>query len=126
LSAFRLSPESGRPAQNIDMLVAKHCDTSWEGSGLDDHSVLRHLEELAQHLAIQIRYENIRKEASFYPGGLCQLKGAYLLIINKKSTVRERIKTLANAVKRFDLTEVYLKPGLRDFLENMPDAGDGH
>jgi hypothetical protein len=34
------------------------------------------------------------------------------------ATTEEKIQTLAKALGRFDLSQIYLKPALRDFLEN--------
>jgi len=88
---------------------------------LDEHTILGQLEELAQSLSIEVRYEPIRREGPFYTGGLCLLKGEYLLIINNKATIRDKIQALAKALRRFDLDRVYVRPGLREFLENLPD-----
>ncbi|UCF56135.1 MAG: hypothetical protein JSW15_08520 [Deltaproteobacteria bacterium] len=88
---------------------------------MDENTLLSQLEELAHSLGIEIRYEPIKKEGSFYPGGLCQIKGEYVLILNSAATVRDKIQTLARAVNRFDLSQVYLRPGLREFLDKFPE-----
>ena len=86
---------------------------------MDEDTILSQLEELAQRLKIEVRYEPIRKESSYYPGGLCLLKGEYVLIINSNANKSDKMQTLAKAVKHFDLSHVYLRPGLRDFLETL-------
>ena len=91
---------------------------------LDDTSILSQLEELSQHLGIQVRYESMKREGTFSPGGLCRLKGEWLLIINSKAAVRDKIEALASAVNRFDLSQIYLKPGLRDFLESFTEKNE--
>ena len=88
---------------------------------MDEQHVLDQLEELACRLGIKVRYENIRKEAGFYPGGLCRLKGEPVLIVNKQSTLKERTAILARALKRFDLNRVYVRPGLREFLDRFAE-----
>jgi N-dimethylarginine dimethylaminohydrolase len=80
-------------------------------------NILGQLEELARSLGIEIRNETLRKESSFSPGGLCRFKGDYLMIFNSKATKEDRIEALAQALTRFDLDQVYLRPGLREFLE---------
>jgi len=35
--------------------------------------------------------------------------------------VKERIHTLATALKHFDLDQVYLRPALRELLDKMPE-----
>jgi hypothetical protein len=87
---------------------------------VNEGAILGQLEELAQSLGIEIRNEPFKKEGSFSPGGLCRFKGDYILIFNTKATREDRIEALAKAVKRFDLDELYLRPGLREFLDNYP------
>ena len=86
---------------------------------MDENTILGQLEELAHNLAIQVRYEPLKKEVPFYAGGICILKGEYVVIINSKATTADKIQVLAGAVKKFDLSQVYLRPGLRDFLNNF-------
>ncbi len=88
-------------------------------AGLDEDALLSQLEELAQSLNIEIRHEPLKREGSFFPGGLCRIKGEYVLILNSAATVEDKIHTLAKAVNRFDLSRVYLRPGLREFLDNF-------
>jgi hypothetical protein len=87
---------------------------------VDESAVLAELEELARSLDIEVRYENLRREGIFTPGGLCRVKGRYLLIVHSKALNRDKIEALAAAVTRFDLSHLYMKPGLRDFLDRFP------
>jgi hypothetical protein len=47
---------------------------------MDEQEILNQLEELAESLGIIIRYEQLLKEGSFFPGGLCKVKGENILI----------------------------------------------
>jgi hypothetical protein len=87
---------------------------------MDEKTLLGQLEDLARSLSIEVRYEPFKKEGLFSSGGLCKLKGHYLLIANTKWSNRDKIEALANAVNRFDLSQVYLRPGLRAFLDGFP------
>jgi len=89
---------------------------------MDEDRLIDYLEELAESLGIQIRYEAIHQEEDsiYVAGGLCLLRGEYLLIINTKATVKERIKTLAIAIKHFDLDRIYIRPVLRELLDKIP------
>jgi hypothetical protein len=87
---------------------------------LDERSLLGQLEELARGLGIEVRYEMLKREGASTQGGLCRLKGQYLLLVNSKAANREKIEALALAVSRFDLSQVFMKPGLRDFLARIP------
>ncbi len=86
---------------------------------MDEDTLLNQLEELAHSLGIEIRYEPLRRESSFFPGGLCRIKGEYVLILNATATTEDKIQTMAKAVNRFDLSQVYLRPGLREFLDKV-------
>ncbi len=86
---------------------------------MDENTLLSQLEELANSLGIEVRSEPIIKASSFSPGGLCQLKGEYLVILNSAATKEDQIETLAKAVTRFDLSQVYVRPGLREFLDSL-------
>jgi hypothetical protein len=86
---------------------------------LDEDTLLGQLEELARSLEIEIRYEPLKREGSFFPGGLCRIKGDYVLILNSMATTQDKIQALAKAVNRFDLSRVYLRPGIREFLDNL-------
>ncbi len=87
----------------------------------DNKIALGQLEELAHNLAIQVRYESIKREGAFYPGGLCRLKGENILIVNSEANIRDKIETLVKAVKNFDLSDVYMRPALREFLAKFSD-----
>jgi hypothetical protein len=86
---------------------------------MDESTIIRQLEELAVTFGLQIRYEPIRIDDDLpnVPGVVCRLKGDNVLIINSNSTVRDKIKTLAEAVKNFDLDQVYILPVIRELLE---------
>jgi hypothetical protein len=87
---------------------------------LDERSLLGQLEDLARSLGIEVRYEMLKREGAFAQGGLCRLKGQYLLLVNSKAPNRDKIEALALAVNRFDLTQVFMKPSLREFLARIP------
>jgi hypothetical protein len=84
---------------------------------LNELSLLGQLEGLAQTLGIQVRYECLEGETAFRSGGLCRIRKKTVIIVNTKATLTDKIKTLTEALRRFDLGNVYLKPALRDFLE---------
>jgi len=93
---------------------------------LAEETLLAQLEELARALDVEIRYEPMRREGPTYPGGLCRLKGQYVLIIDSKATPGDKIQALAKAANRFDLSQVYLRPGVREFLDKQDDREASH
>ncbi|MCX5853372.1 MAG: hypothetical protein NTZ24_02090 [Deltaproteobacteria bacterium] len=79
--------------------------------------ILTQLEELAEKLGIAVRYENVIVEESSGTGGLCRIKGKYVLIIHSHATSQEKIQVMTAALKMFDLGDIYVKPVIRELLE---------
>ena len=90
---------------------------------MDENAIIEQLEDLAKSFGIQIRSEPIKQDEDLVKvvGGLCLLKGEYVLIINSKATTMDRIWTLATALKHFDLDRIYLRPVLREILDRVPE-----
>jgi len=90
---------------------------------VDENTIIEELEELTKSFSIQIRNEAIKQEEDLVNiiGGLCVLRGKYVLIINSKATAMERINTLATALKHFDLDHIYLRPIFRELLDKIPE-----
>jgi hypothetical protein len=90
---------------------------------MDENSLIDLLEELAEGFGVKVRYDAIRQDedAVYVAGGLCLLKGEYVVIVNSKATAKERINTLATALKHFDLDQVYIRPALRELLNEIPE-----
>ena len=82
------------------------------------------LEELLEGFGVKIRYEAIRhdEDSVYVAGGLCLLKGEYVLIVNSNASARDKITILATALKHFDLDKVYIRPVVRELLDMMPEA----
>ena len=47
-------------------------------------------------------------------------KGEYVLIINSKATVRDKMHTLGMVLKQFDHDQIYRQPVLRELLDRIP------
>jgi len=84
---------------------------------MNDEILLSQLEELAEKLEISVRDENINIDDVSSTGGLCLVEGKYILILNSKSTVKEKIQVAINALQQFNLSEIYIKPTIRELLE---------
>lgn len=74
--------------------------------------LLAELEELANRLNVRLRYEVTKAR-----GGLCQKDGQYMFILDRKSTKEYKAMMLARALKTFDLSEHYISPKLREYLD---------
>ena len=81
------------------------------------------LEELLEGFGVRIRYEAIKQDqnSAYVAGGLCVLKGEYVLIVNASASTRERVMTLATGLKHFDLDKVYIRPDVRELLDKIPE-----
>lgn len=89
---------------------------------MDDPRIIDLLEELAERLGLQIRHEPIKldEELGSRPGGACLLRGQRLIILNPNAGTSEKIRILAEAVRGFDLEQIYIHPVLRDLLDSTP------
>lgn len=88
---------------------------------MDDEIILSYLEELADQLEILVRDESINLEVTFSIGGLCRVKGKYVLILNSKATIKEKIDVSVMAPQQFDLSIMYVKLVIRQLLEQYDD-----
>lgn len=76
--------------------------------------VLELLESTADQLGIRVSYEALT--TSVMHGGLCKVKGAYRIIVDKRASSEERVVTLATALATFDTSELELPAKVREIL----------
>ncbi len=90
---------------------------------MDENAIIEQLEELIRSFGVQIRREPMKQDEDLVKvvGGLCLLKGEYVLIVNSRATMMDRIWTLATVLKHFDLDQIYLRPFLRELLDKIPE-----
>ncbi|HET9130694.1 MAG TPA: hypothetical protein VFO86_07100 [Terriglobia bacterium] len=75
--------------------------------------LLKELEELAEKSRITVRFEK-----GDFDGGYCILKDERIIVINKRLVVQKRASILAQALAEVGIEEVYLKPAVREFIED--------
>ena len=90
---------------------------------MDNEIILSYLEELAEQLGISVWDESINLEETFSAGGLCRVEGQYILILNSKTTTKEKIDVSVKALQQFDLSNMYVKPVIRELLEGGSNYG---
>jgi len=84
---------------------------------MKDEILLSHLEDLAHKLGITVRhFKFIRDEASGR-GGLCRIRGEYVLFLDSQASTKEKILVTLEALKQFDLGGIHILPVIRDLLE---------
>ncbi len=69
-------------------------------------------EELAERLNIEL----VLGTGDFI-GGLCTLKDQKYLVVNKKQPMDFRLRVLAKEFNLMDVSDVYLVPALREYIE---------
>lgn len=84
---------------------------------MNEEVILNQLEELAEKLEIVVRDENINIEELSSSGGLCRVEGKYVIILNSKTAVKEKIQVMIEALNQFYLSDMYIKPVIRELLE---------
>jgi len=82
-------------------------------------NLLGQLEELADNLCIKVRFERLKKESAFFPGGLCKVKGEDIIIINSTASLEDKIEIMGRALLSFDLSQIYVLPVIRELLDNL-------
>jgi hypothetical protein len=77
------------------------------------------LEAVAHKLGIWIRYESLenREENLQLRSGFCRLKGRRIILVDRRLSPEKRCDIIANALKRLDLSDVYVPPAVRERLE---------
>ena len=86
--------------------------------------LLIQFEELAGRLNIQVKYESVKSEDPSTFGGYCRSQDQHMIILHSKALAGRKIEIITEALKRFDIDDVYLLPALREHLkkEDMPVA----
>jgi hypothetical protein len=75
--------------------------------------ILTELEQLASNCGISIRYEK-----GDFDGGYCVLRAERLIVINKRLALARRASVLAQGLAEVGIDEMYLKPAVREYIED--------
>ncbi len=84
--------------------------------GLGEDFLLQQLENIAGQLGITIRYESLADEEISVRSGSCKLLGRDLIIIDADLNSRLRASVLARELSAYNLEEMYILPGVREFI----------
>ncbi|HOF05274.1 MAG TPA: hypothetical protein PK175_04880 [Syntrophales bacterium] len=84
---------------------------------MEDKESLNQLEELAARLGMKIRYESLPAPGNMRLGGCCRVKGEEFVIIHRRASLQDKIQIIVDALKRHDLSDVYVLPSLRKMLD---------
>jgi len=79
---------------------------------MTQEQMLKELESLAANSGIAVRYEK-----GDFEGGFCVLKAERLIVVNKKLAPPKKASVLAQGLAEIGIEDRYLKPVIRDFIE---------
>jgi len=77
---------------------------------------LEAVERLAESIAVQVSYEPMAGLVQ-RTGGLCRVRGQYRVIMDRRLKTPDRVQILAEALRRFDLSEQELSAELQPLLQ---------
>jgi len=83
-------------------------------------AMLEELEKAAAELSAKVSYESLAATVGI--GGLCRVKGEYRIIVDKRSTARERVAALAQAISNLDYAELSLSKKVREVVDFYRNA----
>ena len=73
--------------------------------------IYQEFERLAEAIDIKIM-----QEKGNFKGGYCLLEKERIIVVNKLKPVEQRIRALAKAFSKLDISKVYIKPIIRDMI----------
>ncbi len=84
---------------------------------MNEPTLLQHLEEIADRLGVELRYENLGQVGIRTEGGLCRVCGKPMILINRKESPRRKIMILARSLRKLNLENVFIPPAVRTVIE---------
>lgn len=82
-------------------------------------TIIDELEQAARQLGFEVRTEK-----GNFRGGRCTVDGESIIVLNKRHLPETRLRVLAAALRDAAIDTVYLKPAVREALEDAWDAHD--
>jgi hypothetical protein len=87
---------------------------------MNREELLTQLEDLAGRLNIQVRYESLKNEDPSTFGGFCRVRDQHRMIIHSKATISRKIDIFTEALRHFDMDDLFMRPALREYLKPKP------
>jgi hypothetical protein len=86
---------------------------------MNETLLLEHLEQIANRLGVDLRYENLGIGGIRSDGGYCRVSGKPMILINRKDSRRKKIMILAKSLKRLNLEGIFIPPAVRKILDTQ-------
>ncbi|MDY6820839.1 MAG: hypothetical protein SVN78_04370 [Deferribacterota bacterium] len=80
---------------------------------MNKSDILTELENLSSKLSVKIVYANTGLK-----GGLCRIYNDYYIFLDRKSNLDYKVSIICEALKKFDLSNIYITPKIRKIIEN--------
>jgi hypothetical protein len=91
---------------------------------MEENRLLQELEEIAEKLSISVQYDDLMGMDFRTKGGLYNLRGKNVIIMDRKTTPRERIDLLVRVLRKFDLSPIFIKPYIRLIIGDGSETQD--
>ena len=91
---------------------------------MNKENILQQLEEIAERLSIRITYDSLKEGSINTRGGLCKVSGDYRILVDKRLTAKEKIDVIAISISKFDISQFYVPPEIRDIIANSSETED--
>ena len=75
--------------------------------------LLEELRDACSHIGLTLRFEK-----GDFRGGWCVLHDKNVLVVNKRFSIERKNSTIARALGELGIDVMYLKPAVRDFIED--------
>ena len=74
--------------------------------------IFQKFEQLAEALDVKI----IQEKGNF-KGGYCLLEKEGIIVVNKLNPIEQRIRALAQAFSKLDISKIYMRPAIRNIID---------
>jgi len=91
------------------------------GVPMNEATLLQHLEEIAERLGVELRYENLGQSGLRTEGGFCRVSGKSMILVNRKDPRRRKILVLARSLSKLNLEGIFIPPAVRRIIESHSD-----
>jgi len=87
---------------------------------MESRELLRQLVALGERCGYEVRIEPMET-----PGGACRVGGKSIIFLNEAADVPDALDVMKAALADTDLSNIYVLPEVREFVEGGADLPDG-
>ena len=82
------------------------------------------LKNVAKKLAIEIKITNLNDQEFHIKSGYCKLNGRNFIYLDKNLSLKEQTEVILDALKNFDINNIYVAPWIRELIEIESSKND--